>query len=101
MELKTADLYRKHDQLINLKRKTYHKLYERCLNTIKLTGMRGDLICIYEIPSFMFGEGFPIINIESCANYIMNTLAKTHHSLRTTFFSPNIIFIDWRREEDM
>lgn len=101
MELKTSDLYGKHDQLIELKRKTYHKLYERCLNTIKLTATSGELICVFEIPSFMFGEGFPIINIESCANYIMNMLAKTNRNLRTTFYPPNLIFIDWRREEDM
>jgi len=101
MDLQTADLYKKHDQLIDLKRQTYNQLYKRCLNTIKLTADAGELICLFEIPSFIFGSGYPIINIESCANYIMNKLAKSNNNIHTSFIDPNLIFIDWRRDDDI
>lgn len=101
MSLNNNDLYKKHDQLIQLKKETYEKLYNRCINNIKLTSNAGELICLFEIPSFLFGSSYPIINIESCANYIMNKLTTTNSNIKTSFIEPNIIFIDWRREKDM
>ena len=101
MALNNNDLYKKHDQLIQLKKETYEKLYNRCVNNIKLTSNAGELICLFEIPSFLFGSSYPIINIESCANYIMNKLTTTNSNIKTSFIEPNIIFIDWRREKDM
>lgn len=101
MDLNNNDLYKKHDQLIQLKRETYEKLYNRCKNTIKLTSDAGELICLFEIPNFLFGSSFPIINIQSCANYIMNKLTLANKNIKTTFIEPNIIFIDWRRESDI
>ena len=95
------DLYKKHDQLIKLKKETYEKLYNRCMSNIKLTSNAGELICFFEIPPFLFGSSYPIINIESCANYIMNKLTTTNSNIKTSFIEPNIIFIDWRREKDM
>ena len=50
---------------------------------------------------FLFGSSYPIINVESCANYIMNKLKKANNNLKTSFIEPNIIFIDWRREKDL
>ncbi len=100
MDLNTSDLYKRHEQLMELKKQTYDKLYIRCLNTIKLTANTGELVCCFEIPSFLFGSEYPLINIESCANYIMNKLAKSNKNIRTVFVHPNIIFIDWRRDED-
>lgn len=101
MALNNDDLYKKHDQLIQLKKETYEKLYKRCVNNIKLTSNAGELICLFEIPSFLFGSSYPIINIESCANYIMNKLTTTNKNVKTSFIEPNVIFIDWRREKDM
>ena len=101
MALNNNDLYKKHDQLIQLKKETYEKLYNRCVNNIKLTSNAGELICLFEIPSFLFGSSYPIINIESCANYIMNKLTTTNSNIKTSFIEPNIIFIDWRRKSDM
>lgn len=100
MEIKNNDLYKKHDQLIHLKKETYEKLYSRCINTIKLTSNAGELICIFEIPNFVFGSSYPIINVKSCATYIMEKLTRVNKNIRTTFFEPNIIFIDWRRKCD-
>ncbi len=101
MDLNNNDLYKKHDQLIQLKRETYEKLYNRCKNTIKLTSDAGELICLFEIPNFLFGSSYPIINIQSCANYIMNKLTIANNNIKTTFIEPNIIFIDWRRDSDI
>ena len=101
MELNNSDLYKTHDQLIELKRETYDKLYKRCQNKIKLTSNAGELICLFEIPKFLFGSSYPIINVKSCANYIMNKLTKTNKHIKTTFVEPNLIFIDWRRDSDI
>jgi hypothetical protein len=101
MDLNNSDLYKKHDQLMELKRQSYDQLYKRCLKTIKLTADVGELLCFFEIPSFIFGSSYPIINIASCANYIMNKLAKSNRNIRTAFFEPNLVFIDWRRDEDV
>lgn len=99
--IKNEELFGKHDQLIQLKKDTYDKLYTRCLNSVKLASNAGELIALFEIPPFVFGSGFPIINIASCANYIMHKLSNANRHIRTSFIEPNIIFIDWRREEDM
>ena len=101
MDLRNDDLYKKHDQLIQLKKETYEKLYTRCRNNIKLTSDAGELLCFFEIPNFVFGTSYPIINVVSCANYIMNKLTKSNKHIKTFFIEPNIIFIDWRRECDM
>lgn len=101
MALRNDDLYKKHDQLIRLKKETYEKLYNRCKNNIKLTSNMGELICIFEIPQFVFGSSFPIINVASCANYIMNKLTRANRNIKTRFVEPNLIFIDWRRQSDM
>ncbi|AUV58387.1 hypothetical protein [Bandra megavirus] len=101
MNLGNDDLYQKHDQLINLKKETYEKLYQRCANIIKLTSKAGELICLFEIPSFLFGSSYPIINIKCCANYIINKLTESNNNICVTFVEPNILFIDWRRPEDI
>lgn len=101
MSLRNDDLYKKHDQLIELKRATYEKLYLRCRNVIKLTSDAGELICLFEIPNFLFGSCYPIVNVKSCANYIMNKLAKANRHIKTTFIEPNFVLIDWRRKSDM
>ena len=101
MALRNDDLYKKHDQLIRLKKETYEKLYTRCRNIIKLTSDAGELLCIFVIPEFVFGSSYPIIDIVPCANYIMDRLTKANKHIKTIFFEPNIIFIDWRRESDM
>ena len=100
MELGKEDLYRRHDQLVNLKRQTYEQLYKRCSNMIKLTADAGELVCIFTIPNFLFGSEYPIINIPSCAKYIMDKLKNASKYIVTSFVEPNIIFIDWRRDDD-
>lgn len=101
MEINNSDLYKKHEQLIEQKRETYEKIYKRCINRIKLASNAGELICFFEIPHFLFGSSFPIINIESCSTYIMNKLDKANKNIKTTFIEPNILFIDWRRQSDI
>lgn len=101
MELDNNELYKKHEKLVELKRETYEKIYKRCVNRIKLTSDTGELICLFEIPRFLFGSSFPIINVESCANYISNKLCNANKNIKTMFIEPNILFIDWRRENDL
>lgn len=97
MSIRDDDLYKKHDKIIQLKKETYEKLYIRCKNIIKLTADTGELVCFFEIPAFLFGSGYPIINIPYCANYIMNKLKKDNKNIKAYFLEPNIIFIDWRK----
>uniref|UniRef100_A0A6C0CCD4 Uncharacterized protein n=1 Tax=viral metagenome TaxID=1070528 RepID=A0A6C0CCD4_9ZZZZ len=101
MELAHEDLYRKHDQLANLKRQTYEQIYKRCANTIKYTADIGELFCIFKIPNFLFGSDYPIINIPSCARYITEKLKKISKQMKTTFVEPDILIIDWRRDVDV
>ncbi|AAV50713.1 hypothetical protein [Acanthamoeba castellanii mimivirus] len=98
MVLNDDDLYKKHDQLVNLKRQTYEKIFNRCVNTIKLSSDAGELICLFQIPNFLFGTGYPIVNIKYCANYIINKLSEMNENIETTFIDPNILFIDWRKK---
>ncbi len=99
--LQNTDLYKKHDQIIALKRETYEKLYKRCCASIKLASDTGELMCVFEIPEILFGSSYPIINIKSCANYLINKLNVSNINIKTTFIEPNILFIDWRRESDL
>lgn len=99
MEINNSDLYKKHDRLIELKKETYDKVYKRCQARIKLASDASELICLFEIPNFLFGSSYPIINIKSCANYIINKL-KANKNIKTVFIEPNFIFIDWRRMSD-
>ena len=101
MSLDNKDLYKKHDQLIQLKKETYDKIFTRCVNTIRLTSNAGELICLFEIPNFVFGSSYPLINIESCANYVMNKLKLANTNIKTLFIEPNLIFIDWRRNKSI
>ena len=99
MSLKNEDLYGKYEQLIKLKRETYDKLYKRCVNQIKMASKMGDLVCVFIIPGFLFGSCYPIIDIPSCANYMMDKLTNENNNIKTSFIEPNIIFIDWRKNE--
>jgi len=101
MTLRTADLYKQHNRLIELKRETYDKLYKRCLNQIKLTADTGELICFFTVPKCLFGSSWPLINVQPCATYIINKLTKSNKNIKATFIEPNIIFIDWRRKCDL
>lgn len=97
MDLKEDDLYRRHDQLSTLKKNTYEQIYRRCVNKVKLTANIGELLCVFEIPFFVFGSDYPLINIDSCSKYIMSKLNHSNRHIKTSFIEPNIIFIDWRR----
>lgn len=97
MDLSNNILYRKHDGLTKLKLKTYDKIYRRCINQIKLASDAGELICFFEIPKIIFENSYQLINIESCANYIIKKLSEANANIRAHFIEPNLIFIDWRK----
>lgn len=101
MDLSNGNLYKRHDELSRLKQETYEKLFNRCKNTVKLASDAGELICLFDIPPFMFGSSYPIINVQFCANYIMTKLSQANPNIHSMFIEPNTIFIDWRRDEDM
>src|SRR5271166_5870363 len=98
MSLNIDDLYGKHDQLIKLKKESYDKICNRCINMVKLSAKAGSLYCTFEIPNFEFGSPFPITDIESGAIYIMNNFEQSNKdnntNIKTEFISPNMIFID-------
>ncbi|MEM0354140.1 MAG: hypothetical protein QXW79_01025 [Thermoplasmata archaeon] len=100
MEINNIDLYGKYDRLAQLKKESYDKLYRRCVNQIKIASNSGELICFFEVPKFLFGSSYPIINVESCAQYIISKLSQTNKNIKAEFVEPNIIFIDWRRSND-
>jgi len=98
MSLTKNDLYKRHDQLAQLKHDTYEGIYKKCVNTIKLTSNTGELMCIFRIPSLVFGSSYPLINIEGCALYIIQKLSQTDTDIKVSFIKPDTLFIDWRRE---
>lgn len=100
MMLKNSDLYKKHEDIISLKKETYDRITKQLINSIKSAANIGELICFFEIPNIMFGTGYPIINIQYCANYVMNKINNMNSNIRTYFIEPNIIFVDWRRKDD-
>jgi len=100
MDLNKHDLYKRHDQLSNLKKTTYEQIYTRCVNKIKLTADAGELICIFIVPDFLFGSDYPLINVSSCATYIIGKLCKSNKYIKASYHEPNVIFIDWRRDID-
>lgn len=97
MDLKASDLYKKHQDLSNLKKTSYENIYKKCISKIKLTANTGELVCIYEIPEFLLGSGYSIINIKSCASYIQNKMITSAPDVKTAFIEPNIILFDWRK----
>lgn len=97
MNLTENDLYKTHDNFKKLKEETYERLYINCTNGILMTAKNGDFIYIFKIPSFLMGNGYPLINIPSCATYIMNKLTLNFKKMKVMFVNPNIILIDWRR----
>ena len=97
MELNDDDLYKCHDKLANLKKKTYDDIYATCINTIKLTSKSGELFCIFKIPAFSIKGGFPIVDIPKCANYVTAKLMMANENLKISFFEPNMLLVDWRK----
>lgn len=97
MPLNKNDLYGQHDKIIALKTQTYEKIYNRCTNQIKIASKNGELICFFEIPSVLFGNGFPIINMKYCGQYLIDKFKDECPMLRIKFIDPNILFIDWRK----
>lgn len=101
ISLSSRDLYTTHDNFANLKKQTYDKVYRRCVNIIKLTAKAGQLWCVFEIPPFVFGSEFPLINVTSCANYIMDRLIRSNKHIKAKFIPDNNILISWYRDEDL
>lgn len=96
MDINDHDLYGTHDRLVCMKKQTYDKIYQKCIQTIKLASKSGHLSCVYYIPSFLVGGSFPIIDIERCAEYVMSKL-EMNANIKTEFYEPNIIVIDWSK----
>jgi hypothetical protein len=101
MELSNRNLYHKHDQLMRMKKETYERIYNSCKNTIMMTANAGELICFFKIPSFLFGSSYPLINVKSCADYIIDKLTKTNNRIKAIFIKPNIIFINWIKDAEL
>ena len=95
--LSNNDLYRKHEMMVDLKTKTYEKVLSLCVGTIKMASNNGELICMYQIPTYVLGTGYPKIEARSCATYVMHKLTKANENLKTKFVEPNVLVIDWRR----
>lgn len=97
MRLDDSVLYKRNDELMKMKTNTYEKIYTKCKNTIALTANAGELVCLFEIPRFVLGVEYPIIDVEPCRYYIQNKLYNENKNIKTKFIKPNLLFIDWRR----
>jgi hypothetical protein len=94
---KKYNIYEQENKLVNLKKATYNKNYELCKNLIKFTCKAGERTCIYQIPSYMYGEQYPHVNVLSCAKYIMNKMINWNRHVKVSYEEPNLLIIDWSR----
>ena len=97
MALSNRQLYKKHDELKSLKIETYDKLKNRCVNLIAQSANMGEFMCIFEIPNYLFGSSFPMVDVATCAKYIMNKIIAENNNIKPTFCEPNFIIFDWRK----
>ena len=95
MELKNINLYKNRDKLKELENITYQNIYSKCVKLIEITCEKGFTKCQYEIPNFVIGEGYSIIEPVECAIYIRNRVRKENPTIKTKFINPNIIIFDW------
>jgi hypothetical protein len=100
MSLSDDVLYRRHDEIVRQKRETYEQLFVKCKNIIRNASRMGSLSCCYEIPPFVLGASHPLIDVKTCAKYIISATAKENPNIRVTFTQPNIVYFDWRRVAD-
>ena len=96
MSITDKELYNQNQRIMDLKRATYESLYKKCVNLIKLNSKKGELMCFYYIPKIVFGSGYPHVNIEYCAKYIIDKLHIANKHIRATLVQPNMLLIDWR-----
>jgi hypothetical protein len=101
MSISDRDLYKKHDTLVEFNKQTYEKIFQRCINEIKMASNTGELIYVFQIPQTLIGHGSLFVNIIPCANYIIYRMNQVNSNIRTTFIEPNLILFDWRRECDL
>lgn len=97
MEISDDELYGKYNQKIQQQIESYSIVYRNCVNAIKTTSKRGDLIHVFEIPSVLVERMFAKINVELCAEYIINQLKTTNKNIKSEFIAPNILFLDWSK----
>lgn len=95
--LSDKDLYQKHDTMRELKRQTYEKVLNQCLRSIKVASNKGDLICVFSIPYYVLGAGYPKIEPENCSVYLIEHIGKMNSNIKITFNKPNLLLIDWRK----
>ena len=96
-QLNSKSLYKRHNEIIELRKKAYAAVYQKCINYIQYETDKGELICLFKVPSFIFGIG--AVDIPLCIEYIKQKINKDYNGI-IRVDSPtgtDIIFCDWRK----
>jgi len=97
MNISVNDMQNIYDEKQNNKKKTYDKILERVIRTMKEHAITGQTKCVYQIPEIIFG--MPIINKDECINYINNILKEK--GFNSFYIKPNFILIIWTLENKL
>lgn len=100
MSLSNDVLYKRRDEIVRQKRETYEKLFLKCKTIIRNASRVGSLSCCYEIPPFVLGASYPMIDVKTCGKYIISKITDENPNIRAFFSEPNIVYFDWRRVDD-
>ena len=89
--------YRHKKKKINdFKNDIFSKIYHSVIENIKLNADNLQEFCVYEVPSFIFGE--PIYSLDDMTKYILNNLNKEIEKgnlIEAILYDKNIIYIKW------
>lgn len=89
------NIFESEERIMALKRHSYNKIFACIKNLIKLTCKAREKICLYEIPTYLYGEEYPHINIKSCSRYLIQKIINWNSYIRVAFEKPNILLLDW------
>jgi len=84
-------LQKKHNAKLRTRLEIYDKILNRIYNRIDIASNVDNTYCIFDIPEYIYG--FPIYNINSCADYLIKKLMSNGFDVK--FIKPNILYIYW------
>jgi len=94
------ELDKPYQSYMRLKQESYEYVYKKCTAHMKTVAnmVTSDdrRYCFFAIDEFVFGRGYPRIDHEECAKFIIEKLSK--EDIHAKFVKPNILAISWMRE---
>lgn len=93
--LNISDLHYVINQKKQKKYEVYEKIISNCHKRIQSAADLQHYQCVFEVPEFILG--YPLYNLESCLEFLMNELKK--NGFNVTYYFPKFLYISWQKEE--